>query len=260
MPTVPAITRELARAPKCSCRTWRIRRMDSLSVGIRVPSIDCDGATLDPGEDDRGQISPSIPHFVIVGAPKCGTTSLYRYLQQHPRVFMPENKEPRFFCDYPVASFEFGTKQFHPSIVTAPDEYLGLFCDAPPGAILGEASTDYLSCPGVAERLHAWNPEAKIIVMLRDPIDRAYSEYQHSIAANFQTLSFAESLREEKRRFAEGYDPIFAHVRRSLYTDGVNDFQQKFGQSNVKVILFEQFATQRKRSSSPSSNFWHCRR
>jgi hypothetical protein len=174
---------------------------------------------------DRGQISPSIPHFVIVGAPKCGTTSLYRYLQQHPRVFMPENKEPRFFWDYPVASFEFGTKQFHPSVVTAPDEYLGLFRDAPAGAILGEASTDYLSCPGVAARLHAWNPEAKIIVMLRDPIDRAYSEYQHSIAANFQTLSFAASLREEKRRFAEGYDPIFAHVRRSLYIDGVSDFK-----------------------------------
>ena len=190
-----------------------------------------------------GQVLPSIPHFVIVGAPKCGTTSLYRYLQQHPGVFMPQNKEPRFFCDYPVASFQFGTKQFHPSIVTAPNEYLGLFCDAPPGAILGEASTDYLSCPGVAERLHAWNPDAKIIVMLRDPIDRAYSEYQHSIAASFQTLSFAESLREEKRRFAEGYDPIFAHVRRGLYADGVKDFQQKFGQSNVKVILFEQFSS-----------------
>ena len=191
----------------------------------------------------RGQILPSIPHFVIVGAPKCGTTSLYRYLQQHPGVFMPENKEPRFFCNYPTASFEFGTKQFHPNIVTAPDEYLGLFRDAPPGAILGEASTDYLSCPGVAERLHAWNPDAKIIVMLRDPIDRAYSEYQHSIAASFQTLSFAESLREEKRRFAEGYDPIFAHVRRGLYADGVKDFQQKFGRSNVKVILFEQFSS-----------------
>ncbi len=184
---------------------------------------------------------PAIPHFVIVGAPKCGTTSLYRYLQQHPRVFMPENKEPRFFCDYNVASFEFGTKQFHPTIVTAPDEYLGLFRHAAPDAILGEASTDYLSCPGVAERLHAWNPHAKIIVMLRDPIDRAYSEYQHSLAANFQTLSFADSLREEKRRFDEGYDPIFGHVRRGLYADGVNDFQQKFGQPNVMIILFEQF-------------------
>ncbi len=156
---------------------------------------------------DRGQISPSIQHFVIVGAPKCGTTSLYRYLQQHPRVFMPENKEPRFFCDYPVASFEFGTKQFHPSVVTAPDEYLGLFRDAPPGAILGEASTDYLSCQGVAERLHAWNPEAKIIVMLRDPIDRAYSEYQHSIAANFQTLSFAGIPTRGEAAFRRGLRP-----------------------------------------------------
>jgi Sulfotransferase family len=127
--------------------------------------------------------------------------------------------------------------------VTTRGEYLGLFCDAPPGAIVGEASTDYLSCPGVAERLHAWNPDAKIIVMLRDPIDRAYSEYQHSIAASFQTLSFAESLREEKRRFAEGYDPIFAHVRRGLYADGVKDFQQKFWPVNVEVILFEQFSS-----------------
>ena len=144
------------------------------------------------------------------------------------RVHAGKQKSPGSFATTPSPASSSVPKQFHPSIVTTRGEYLGLFCDAPPGAIAGEASTDYLSCPGAAERLHAWNPDAKIIVMLRDPIDRAYSEYQHSFSASFQTLSFAESLREEKRRFAEGYDPIFAHVRRGLYADGVKDFQQKF--------------------------------
>lgn len=181
----------------------------------------------------------SIPHFVIVGAPKCGTTSLYAYLQQHPQVFMPQNKEPRFFCDYRVDEFEFGPKQFHPNIVSQPSDYAALFAPAPAGALTGEASTDYLSVPGVAGRIRAWNPLAKIIIMLRDPIDRAYSEYRHSVVANFQQNSFWESINLENQRYSERYDPIFSHVRRGLYCEGVRTFLEQFGQDHVKIILFD---------------------
>lgn len=184
---------------------------------------------------------PPPPHFIIVGAPKCGTTSLYNYLQQHPRIFMPANKEPRFFCNYDVAKFEFGTKQFHPDIVTSAAQYRQLFEDAPTDAVCGEASTDYLSCSGSADRIKAWNPACKIIIMLRDPIARAFSEYKHSLAGGFQIENFATSLKLEGQRFVEGYDPIFAHVRRGLYFNGVKSYLNTFGRENVQVILNEDF-------------------
>jgi hypothetical protein len=186
-------------------------------------------------------ISNKPPHFLIVGAPKSGTTSLYRYLQQHPLIFMPENKEPRFFCDYATDIFEFGTKYFHPGIVGTKADYLDLFRDAPEGAISGEASTDYLSCPQAAKRVHAWNPSVKIIIMLRNPVDRAYSEYQHSIAAKFQTQTFWDSLCLENERCEQHYDPIFWHVRRGLYFEAVKEYIELFGKDRVRVIFFEEF-------------------
>jgi len=81
----------------------------------------------------------------------------------------------------------------------------------------------------------------KIIVMLRDPIDRAYSEYRHSIVANFQQNSFWESICLENQRYSERYDPIFSHVRRGLYFQGVKAFLEQFGRDNVRVIFFEDF-------------------
>jgi len=182
------------------------------------------------------------PNFLIVGAPKAGTTSLYRYLQQHPAVFMPENKEPRFFCNYPVETFEFGKKQFHPDIVSTAAEYASLFAEAPPGSVSGEASTDYLSCSRAAQSIHSWNPSMKIVMMLRNPIDRAYSEYMHSFTARFQRNTFWESLCLEEERINERYDPIFWHVRRGLYFERVAEYIQLFGRKNVRVILFEEFA------------------
>lgn len=182
------------------------------------------------------------PHFLIVGAPKSGTTSLYRYLQQYPRIFMPKNKEPRFFCGYETDTFEFGTKQFHPEIVSTASDYLDLFRDAPAGAISGEASTDYLSCPQAAKRIQAWNPSTKIIIMLRNPVDRAYSEYQHSIAGKFQANTFWESLCLESERIHQRYDPVFWHVRRGFYFEAVNEYIELFGRDRVQIIFFEEFA------------------
>jgi hypothetical protein len=171
---------------------------------------------------------------------------LYRYQQQHPRIFMPDNKEPRFFCNYPVHLFEFGSRQFHPNIVTYVEDYRRLYQAAPADAICGEASTDYLSCPGADKRIHAWNPATKIIIMLRDPLERAYSEYRHSIAANFQDASFWESICKEEERYEERYDPIFFHRRRGLYYRSVKNYMETFGRDNVRVILAEQFAKRTK--------------
>ncbi len=181
------------------------------------------------------------PNFLIVGAPKSGTTSLYQYLQQHKDIFMPQNKEPRFFCNYPTHLFEFGTKQYHPDIITNEDDYLALFEEAKHDSICGEASSDYLACDGAANRIYQWNKDMKIVILLRNPIERAYSEYQHSIAAKFQDLSFYESLRMEKERAIKLYDPIYSHVKRGHYWESVSLYLELFGTDNVKIILFEEF-------------------
>jgi hypothetical protein len=105
------------------------------------------------------------PDFFIAGAPKCGTTALFAYLSQHASVFMPRIKEPKFFC----------TDLRTNGGVYAPDEYRALFAPAPAQCVTGEASTLYLYSKVAIERIMAYNPDAKIIVMLRYPVDAAHS-------------------------------------------------------------------------------------
>src|SRR5882672_4936026 len=113
-------------------------------------------------------MSPQMPEFFIVGAPKCGTTSLYAYLSRHPAVFMPRVKEPFFFCSDIQTT----------SMVRSLDDYCALFALAPLGSMRGEASTLYLFSEVAIPRIMALRPDAKILVMLRNPSDAAYSFHQ----------------------------------------------------------------------------------
>jgi hypothetical protein len=122
------------------------------------------------------------PDFFIVGSAKCGTTALFEYLCQHPSVFMPSMKEPKYFCtDLKTVG----------SIRTYAD-YMALFAAAPAGSMTGEASTWYVYSKIAIERIMAHNPDARIIMMLRYPVDAAHSlymaawGYQHENIANFE--------------------------------------------------------------------------
>jgi len=107
------------------------------------------------------------PHFFIVGAAKCGTTALFQYLSRHRSVFMPAIKEPNFFC----------TDLKSLGGIRTLDEYQSLFAGASPECITGEASCLYLYSKIAVERIMAHNPDAKIIVMLRYPVDASHSLY-----------------------------------------------------------------------------------
>jgi hypothetical protein len=179
------------------------------------------------------------PHFLIVGAPKSGTTSLYKYLSQHPMVFMPEKKEPVFFCEYERAFQGPGSREFDANLVTDAKAYLSLFTGAPTGSLTGEASTDYLSCPGAPIRIKQWNPAAKIIICLRNPIERAYSEHVHLVRDTLEQEDFKTALMLEEKRRADRWIPLFWHVERSMYHDAVKRYLETFGEQNVKVVLYE---------------------
>ena len=174
------------------------------------------------------------PDFYIVGAPKAGTTSLYRYLRQHPQIFLPDQKEPRFFVD---DDYLRGRGTFAPRPVRCLSDYLALFAGVPECVRAGEASTSYLHCQTSATRIHEFTPDARIVVMLRDPVDRAYSHYGHRRKSGREVLSFEEAIATEKERPAP-----FRYVHNGFYARQLKRYLDLFGKDSVGVFFLEDMA------------------
>jgi hypothetical protein len=180
------------------------------------------------------------PNFIIAGAPKAGTTSLYRYLAQHPQIFLPNAKEPMFFCGYERNFVGPTSDWYNTHMVNEPQDYLALFADAAENVLSGEASTDYLSCPKAAARIKAWNPDAKIIIILRNPIDRAYSEHMSLVKKMCEDVSFLKSIELEEQRITKGYTPYFWHVKRGLYYEAIKRYFDCFDRKNILIFLYSE--------------------
>lgn len=132
-----------------------------------------------------------IPNFFILGAGRCGSTTLYSMLSQHPQVFMPKIKEPSFFCSY----FQ---------VVKDPVSYFNLFDPTNNEIAIGEASHVYLSNPESAKVIHALIPNAKFILIFRNPTERAYSLYQWARRAKLESIeSFEEAIEAEESRYTD---------------------------------------------------------
>ena len=121
------------------------------------------------------------------------------------------------------------------------ETYLELFAKAPSGAIAGEASTSYLWNPQAAYRIHEANPEAKILVILRDPIDRAYSHYLMAIREGWQDLPFLEALKADARITEQGFGNSRLYVPMGLYHQQVKRYLDIFDKSNVMILTFDRF-------------------
>jgi hypothetical protein len=159
---------------------------------------------------------------VIGGAQKSATTSLFRLLDQHPDVSTPVNKEPQFFA-FSASGSELrgpGADAFARTIVTDEGDYRRLFAGGQRHQHRLEASTLYLSEPGVPERLMAFDPSVKIIFVLRDPADRAYSAFSYFRLQGLEPLaSVLEGVEAEEERLAAGWPPHFGYARLSRYGD-----------------------------------------
>jgi hypothetical protein len=191
-----------------------------------------------PAEGDR--INLRRPEFFIVGAPRCATTALYTYLRQHPRIFMPDCKEPHYFCD----DLDF------PGRVRTLHDYRELFAPAPEGSLVGEASVYYFLSKEAPARIREFNPDARIIIMLRDPIDLMHSLHAfNSVHGTEDVLDFRTALElEEPRKRGEQLPPppVIEHFKlfyRELarYTEHVRCWFEHFGRDRVHVILLEEF-------------------
>jgi hypothetical protein len=156
------------------------------------------------------------PNFFIVGAPRAGTTALYQYLQRVPGVYMSPVKEPRYFSK----SHKERTKA----------EYLQLFSGVRDEIAVGEASVGYLRNPDSPYLIRDAVPDARIIISLRDPVERFYSSYFEQTRKHMTELSFEDTLRAE-----DGLKSV-------LYAEAVQRYLDTFGAERVKIIVFEEFA------------------
>ncbi|MDB0006964.1 sulfotransferase [Flavobacteriales bacterium] len=180
------------------------------------------------------------PNFFIVGAPKSGTTSLYHYLKQHPDISIPE-KEPRYFIKDSIL----GVSEEDPikpyllrSSILDEKKYFDLYKDKTE-KILCDSSTQYLfHHDEVIPKIKALANEPKILILLRNPIDRAYSNYQHNLST-FENLSFEKAINQEQQRSDKKFNSFWYYQGLSLYSNQVSAYQKEF--KDVKVLFFEDF-------------------
>jgi hypothetical protein len=185
-----------------------------------------------------------MPNFLIVGAAKSGTTSLYTYLKQHPDIFMPEWKELSFFTG----------DEFTPlHKVKKPRYYYTVFAKAKNESAIGEASTSYLYDDDAAGAIKEKLGTIKIIIALRDPVAMSYSLYNHQLRREGETIeSFEEALEQEEirrtdvefRKRCYGWHANYYYYQRALYYNQVKRYLDTFGKDNVLIILFEELATE----------------
>lgn len=175
------------------------------------------------------------PNFMCLGSPKCGTTTLYDILKQHDDVYLTTFKEPHFFDI--KTNYDKGYKWYI-------NEY---YKGAKDHKIVGEFTPSYLVMANVPERISQdIGTDIKFIVILRNPVDRAYSQYLHSQRDLLEDLSFEESLEVENMRlekYVKNEDDVsyvrHSYIKGGLYYELLQNFFKVFDKSQFKVIIFE---------------------
>ena len=167
----------------------------------------------------------TLPNFLVIGAPKAGTTSLHVHLRAHPQVFMPELKEARFF-GYDGE----GDRMKFP--IRTREEYEALFAGVTGETAIGEATPHYLVYPQAAQRIRDLLPGARLIASLRDPVERSYSVYQMNLRNKGvnEGVPFVEAMRSDRNL-------------RETYHDMLLRYFERFPPGQLRVILLEELET-----------------
>ncbi len=176
------------------------------------------------------------PNLFIVGAPKCGTTAWYRYLGAHPDIFFPEEKEPHYFAlDLP------GFRR-----ITSEPDYLDMFSEAGDATIAGEASVFYMCSNVAAEQIHRFNPQAKVLIFLRDQEHCIPSLHQQLLFTFADTMQdFADAWRQSGRRPKDSIpstnqdEKILDYKAMGRFREQVARFARLFPRENIRIIRFD---------------------
>jgi hypothetical protein len=186
-----------------------------------------------------------MPNFLIIGAAKSGTTSLYRYLQAHPQIFMASRKEPHFFAfENEKPSFRGPGQRVGRAAVTKKSTYLAMFSGVRGEVAVGEASPTYLYYPASAGRIRQHVPDMKLIAILRQPADRAYSQFLHMIREGREPIrDFAAALAREDARIAQNWAYGWHYAKLGYYHEQLARYFALFDKSRIEVLLYEDLDT-----------------
>lgn len=195
----------------------------------------------------------TLPDFIIIGGMKCATTALYFYLAKHPKVIPAVRKEVHFFDSHYSKGLDWYRGHFpfyrnYIPIVSSSKEF-----------ITGEASPNYMIYPHAPKRIAETLPKAKLIVVLRNPVDRAYSHYKHQVRVGKETLSFEEAIDREDERIEGELEKmiedetyvslkysLFSYLHRGIYVDQLKAWFNYFKREQILILETENLISEHK--------------
>jgi len=206
---------------------------------------------------------PCVPNFFIAGVPKAGTTSLYHYLDQHPQIYMSPIKEPAYFSlelrlDNFGADMEEQTRRDMPALreyldgpmtvkrfggpVTEWEDYLRLYRGVRDEIAIGEATVCYLWSATAPRRIAERVPDAKILVILRDPAERAFSHYLQAVGLGITQRTFREYIEEDLRCRSTKFTLRHPFLEWGNYSGQVKRYRDLFPERNIAIFLYEDYS------------------
>ena len=217
---------------------------------------------------------PKSPNFFVVGAAKAGTTSLYHYLNEHSDIYLSPIKEPHFFCtdiryenfrssfqkeshiDFPEYFSRPTLDPKHIAFVANRNDYLSLFREVAEQKVIGEVSTGYLYSQTAAKNIRAGVPDAKIVMILRHPVERAFSHFLMDLKRGMAPASkFREAVAADVLRREKGWGVSSLYVELGMYYEQVKRYLDIFPRENVKIVLFDDFKANTRGSISEIYGF-----
>lgn len=187
----------------------------------------------------------ALPNFLVLGAQKCGTTSIHNYLSAHPDIFLPKQKETKYFVD---------EDEYSKGIDYYSNAY---FSDWNGEKAIGEVDPDYLYFKNTYSRIVGDLGKPKLIFLFRNPIDRAFSHYLMTYRRNLEKLDFDDAISMEDKRISEGYYENFhySYVNRGLYFSQVKRYLEYWDISDMHFVISEKLRSNPKEEIRKCLNF-----
>ncbi len=189
-------------------------------------------------------VDPRLPDFFLIGAPKAGTSALHAALRQHPGLYLSPVKEPKYYMcgDSPPPAYKGpGDAHSNREWIWQRERYLDLFGDAPVDALRGESTPFYLYNRDARRRISVDRPDAKLIAVLRDPVDRAYSNWMHLWMDGLEPCAdIVEAARREPERIDAGWAPFWHYRSLGMYGRQVRDLYDHFPKEQVLLLRYRE--------------------
>lgn len=190
----------------------------------------------------------TLPNFLVIGAAKTGTSSLYNYLKQHPQIYMSPAKEPKYFAFNEGEKVCFngpGDMAANLGVTTDIDSYRKLFEGVTDEIAIGECSPSYLYCQGTPKRIKNVLADVKVIAILRNPVERAYSNFLHLFSSGREPLnSFEQALKAEQERIKSNWEYFWHYKNQGFYYKKLKHYFDIFDREQIKVYLYEDYQSE----------------